>query len=340
MPASKGREPGEASAGGAAAGRTRDQVVIGVDVGGTNIRAARVGSDGRVFQRFESPSPARDQEMMVDALVAVVAEAVAAGGGRGEVRAVGLGAAGYVLHETGVVMEAPNIAWRDVPLRSVVSERAGLAVFLDNDANAAAAGEHLFGVARGVDDFVYLTLGTGIGGGIFIDGKVYRGRRGTAAELGHVTVDPTGPVCGCGRRGCLEALASGTALEREAERLVALDPGSVLHGMSGGDSPGLEGEAVARAAEEGDRAALAAFEYVSLWLGIGIVNFIHVFDPELVVLGGGMARSGHLLLDSVRRSVAEHGIGSLVRDARIELSCLGGDAGVVGAAAMAWEGIG
>lgn len=314
--------------------------VIGVDVGGTSIRAARVGPGGQVFQRFESPSPAHDQELMVDALLQVVEEAADAGTGRGDARAVGLGAAGYILQERGVIMEAPNIAWRDVPLRSIVSERTGLTVFLDNDANAAAAGEHLFGVARGVDDFICLTLGTGIGGGIFIDGKVYRGHRGTAAELGHATVDPAGPVCGCGRRGCLEAMASGTALEREAARLAALDPDSMLNGTCGGDLWRLDGETVARAAEAGDGAALEAFEYVSLWLGIGIASFIHIFDPELVVLGGGMSRSGHLLLDSVRRTVAEHGIPCLVRDASVELSSLGGDAGVVGAAAMAWEGIG
>ena len=157
-------------------------------------------------------------------------------------------------------------------------------------------------------------------------------------EFGHMSLDPDGPPCACGRRGCLESLASGTALEREAVRLASGDDGSLLHALSTSDPGSVTGEMVSEAAERGDGAALGGFENVGHYLGLGIINLVHIFDPEMVVLGGGVARSGHLLLDRVREVVAEHGIPSLVSDVTIVLSALGGDAGVVGAAALAWEG--
>jgi glucokinase len=256
-----------------------------------------------------------------------------------EVEAVGIAAAGFILQQDGLLLESPNIAWSMVPLRDLVAKAAGLPVFLENDATAAAAGEHFAGAARGVNDFVYLTMGTGIGGGAFTGGRINRGYRGTAGEFGHMTLDPTGPMCGCGRRGCLEALASGTALRRDAVRLASRDPGSLLYRQCGIDPAAVTGETVSDAAERGDRAALGAFDNVGYYLGLGIVNLVHIFDPEMVVLGGGMAGSGHLLMDNVRRVVAERGISCLVRDVTIIISALGGDAGVIGAAATAWEGI-
>lgn len=313
--------------------------VLGVDLGGTKIALAAVDPDGRIHLRSEVPSPAEDAQEMVASLTALLADGVGSSRALGlEVEAVGIGAAGFILEREGVLLESPNIAWSNVPLKSIVQRNIGLPVYLDNDANAAAAGERLAGAARGVDDFVYLTLGTGIGGGIYAGGRAYRGHRGTAAELGHMTIDPRGPVCGCGRRGCLEAMASGRALEREATRLALADEGSALHAPAVGPD-GITGEMVSRAAERGDAAALASFSLIAGHLGAGIVNIIHIFDPEMVVLGGGMSSSGGLLLDRVREVVREKGIPCLVRDARVELSTLSGDAGIIGAAAMAWEGM-
>ncbi len=254
-----------------------------------------------------------------------------------ELRAAGVGAAGFILWPEGVLLGSPNIAWSDVPLKRLVSERLGVPAFVDNDANAAAAGEGLLGAASDASDFVCLTLGTGIGGGICVGGRIYRGHKGTAAEVGHMALDPDGPVCNCGERGCLEVLASGTALEREAVRLARVDHGSLLHETSRSRPEEITGETVATAAERGDRAALGAFENISFYLGLGIVNLIHLLDPELVVLAGGMARSGHLFVDDVRRVVSERGVGMLTEGVRIELSTLGEDAGVIGAAAIAWE---
>lgn len=306
--------------------------VVGVDVGGTKISAARVDISGKILWRRQVGTPAEDGEAVVGALVAASREAA-----EGGARAIGVGAAGFILFEEGIVMESPNIAWSEVPLREIVSEATGVPAALDNDANAATAGERLAGVARGSDDFIYLTLGTGIGGGACIGGKVYRGHRGTASEFGHMVVEPEGPLCGCGRRGCLETLASGTALAREARRLAGSKPDSLLNSLSGGDPGVITGEMVSEAAARGDPDSLEAYSLISDYLGLGIANLIHAFDPEMVVLGGGMARAGRLLLEGVREAVRRHGVATLISGTTVALSALGGDAGVVGAAALAWE---
>lgn len=320
---------------------TNGECVLGIDLGATKMALASVDPLGRILSRGVAPSPSEDGTRMVESLLELAAAGVASSREDGlEVKAVGIGAAGFILEREGLLISSPNIAWSMVPLRNLVAERVGLPTFLDNDANAAAVGEHFVGVARGVDDFVYLTLGTGIGGGIFAGGLIYRGHRGTAAEIGHMTVDPAGPECGCGRRGCLEALASGTALEREAVRLAAGDSRSLLHEMSTSEPGRVTGEMISAAAESGDAAARGAFENITYYLGLGIVNLVHLLDPEMVVLGGGVARSPHLIPEEVRSVVVERGVPTLVSDVSIAVSALGGDAGVIGAAAMAWEGTG
>ena len=321
--------------------RSESACVIGADVGATKTAVGAIDKRGAVILRREEESPSGDSQLMVSAVLDLVASSIEAARSEGfQVAACGIGAAAYVLHGEGLILEAPNVAWKMVPLQRLAAEATGLPSFLDNDANAAAAGEHLAGVCVGVDDFVYLTLGTGIGGGVFVGGKLYRGHRGTAAEFGHMTIDPHGPFCACGRRGCLEAMASGTALEREAASLAVSEPGSLLLELCGGDTAGLTGKMVSAAAERGDAAALEAFKRIGYNLGLGVVNLIHAFDPQRVVLGGGMSRSGHFLLGEVRRTVAEHGIEALVGDTDVVLSGLGADAGLIGAGAIAWEGIG
>ncbi|MBU4490672.1 MAG: ROK family protein [Actinobacteria bacterium] len=314
--------------------------VLGIDIGGTKIAVAAVDAGGEMLVEGEFPSPSRDGDAMVEAFGSLIGREFDRYREKGlDVRAVGIAAAGYILQGEGILLESPNIAWRMVPLRQIAVEVTGLPAFLDNDANGAAAGERFVGAARGVDDFVYLTLGTGVGGGVYVGGKPLRGHRGMGAELGHIVIDPNGPVCGCGHRGCLEVFASGTALGREAAGVVAGDTDSVLLEMAGGEAGRITGKMVSRAAERGDRAALRAYEIWSGYLGMGIVDLIHIFDPELVVLGGGVSESGHLFIDSVRRAVSERGIASLVEGVRIVLSELGNEAGVVGAAGLAWEGI-
>ncbi len=292
----------------------------------------------KILFRRDTRSPSTDGELVVATLVDLLRSGAIECRERAfECSAVGIGAAAFVNFAEGLLIESPNIAWTMVPLRSIVERETGLSVYLDNDANVAALGELRYGVARGVSNFIYLTLGTGIGGAICIDGSIYRGTGGTAAELGHVVIDPEGPVCGCGRKGCLEALASGTALVREAELFAENHPESLMNAACAGDEK-LDGKAVARAAEQGDTAALEAFDRISFYLGMGVANLIHTFDPEMVVLGGGVSESGAFLLEGVRRSVREHGIEALVAGVRVELSSLGNDAALLGAAELAREG--
>jgi len=313
------------------------QCVIAMDLGGTKIKVAGVDDCGNILGSREEPSPSDSGAAMVEALERLASGAVEEYGARGcEVKAIGVGAAGYVLQREGVMVSAPNIAWRNEHLREIAARATGLPAFLDNDANGAAAGEHLYGVARGKSDFVLLTLGTGIGGGIYAGGRLLRGHRGMASEPGHVQLDPDGPPCGCGRNGCLEALASGTALARIA-REVATGEGAAL--LPGGDGSEITGKTVAETARRKDPVALRAFEIWSDNLGMGVASLIHIFDPELVVLGGGVSESGELFIDLVREAVLRHGIRAIVEGVPIEISALGNDAGILGAAALAWEGL-
>jgi glucokinase len=315
--------------------------VIGVDVGGTKIAAGAVDARGAVILRHEAASPASDGEAMVARITGAMLQSIDAARSEGfDVVGCGIGAAGFIIHGEGLVLESPNIDWYMVPLEQIARDATGLRCFLDNDANAAAAGEHFAGACRSVDDFIYLTLGTGIGGGIFIGGRLYRGHRGTAAELGHMVIDPEGPLCGCGRRGCLESMASGTALERIARQTAGRNPGSLLLEMCEEETELITGEMVSEAAGRGDAAAIEAFGRVADSLGLGIANLIHIFDPELVVLGGGMSRSGRFLTDEVDRAVRRYGIPALIEGTTIVPSALGSDAGLIGAGAIAWEGIG
>lgn len=312
--------------------------ILAVDAGGTKIATAAVGIDGNVIIRDELASPAYDGDKMVEAFRDSVSKGVKQYRIKGlDVKAVGIAAAGYISYKEGVLVEAPNIAWRMAPLKMIAAEAAGLPAFLDNDSMCAAAGERFFGAAKGIDDFVCLTLGTGVGGGAYVGGRLLRGNRGMAAEFGHITIDPNGPVCGCGRKGCLEAFASGTALGRTAAELAAGNRTTLLTEISGRNPACIDGKTVASAAEQGDEVAIEAIKIWSARLGCGIANIIHIFDPKIVVLGGGVSESGHLFLGYVREAVLEHGIRSLVEGIPIVLSKLGNEAGIIGAAALAME---
>lgn len=324
-----------------ASGLKDRECVLGMDLGGTKITVAAVDATGKILMESDFPSPSQDAEEMVETFKVLTGKECRRYLESGlRVKAVGIAAAGYVLQEEGILMNAPNIAWRNAPLRKIAAEATGLPAVLDNDANGAAAGERFAGVTRGVDNFVYLTLGTGVGGGVYVDGKLLRGNRGMAAEAGHIVIDPNGPLCGCGNRGCLEALASGTALGHEGVGLAKKNPDTILIEMAGGDPIAITGRMVAEAARQGDDAALRALKIWSGYLGLGIVSLIHVFDPEIVVLGGGVSYSGDLFIDDVRQTVSERGIPTLVEGIPIVLSEFRGEAGVIGAAALAWEEIG
>ncbi len=343
-------------------------LTVGIDVGGTNVRAGVVDAKGVVLDTVRTATPGTDGELE-DAIAAVTRELA----GRHPVAAVGLAVAGFVTADRLRVRFAPHLSWRDAPVADRVRERLGLPVVLEHDGNAAAVAEYRYGAARGGGVVVLIALGTGIGGALLVDGEVYRGAFGVAPELGHLRLVPGGRQCPCGKRGCWERYCSGTALAATAVELLAMDPdGSSLLGAPGLDSstdpgstegptsgspapgprptdgpsppaafvPGrLTGRQVAEAAACGDPLAISAMSELARWLGEGLAIVADVYDPELVVIGGGVSDSASLFLDEAREHYAASVTGAGHRPlARVEAAQLGGgDAGMIGVAALAGD---
>lgn len=311
-----------------------DAPAIGIDIGGTKIAGAVVTADGSIIARNTIATDADAPNAIATGMVKLARELRA---GAPSVCAVGVGAAGLVDSKRGVVLGAPNLAYRDLAITGLLTARLGLPAFADNDANAAAWGEARFGAGRGHGDQIMVTVGTGIGGGLILDGAVYRGAHGIGAEVGHMVVLPGGPPCACGVRGCFEQLASGTAIGRRA-RERADEPGaSAVLARAGGDRDAITGEHVGEAALAGDAFAREIVAEAGRWLGIGLASLVNILDPAIVVAGGGVvAGTGDLLLEPARAAMAEH---TTLRDLRpaVQLvpAALGNDAGVVGAADLA-----
>ncbi|MEV1241275.1 ROK family glucokinase [Nonomuraea sp. NPDC052129] len=306
-------------------------LTIGVDIGGTKVAAGVVNDDGEIIAHTLKPTPA-DQPEQVAATVAEVVRELAQGR---EIEAVGVGAAGFVDETRSVVRFAPNLAWREEPLQKKISGLIGLPVVIENDANAMAWGETKFGAGRGQSHVVCITVGTGIGGGLVFDGKLFRGHWGMGAELGHMQVVPEGRLCGCGQLGCWEQYASGNALVIEARQISTAQPerAQILLGLAGGK---IEGEEVTEAAKLGDEASLAAFASLADWLGQGMADLAAILDPGCFIVGGGVSRAADLFLDRARETFARQLTGKGHRPlAEIRLAELGAAAGVVGAADLA-----
>jgi glucokinase len=310
---------------------------IGVDVGGTKIAAGIVGPDGAIEKRTQVPTEAGREDAIVADIVSVARELAAASP---DVTAVGVGAAALVDVEAGVILGGPNLAYRDVAITETLAREVGLPAIVDNDANVAALGEAVYGAGRDAGDQVMVTVGTGIGSGIIIDGHIYRGHFGVGGELGHMVIDPDGPVCTCGNRGCWEALASGRAIGRLARQRVEGGAGADILAAAGGDLDAITGELVGEAAEAGSPFARDVLEEIGRLLGIGLANIVDIFDPEIIVLGGGaVAGTGELLVAPAREAMKAHIIGLSWRKhvAQVLPAALGHDAGVVGAAVLARE---
>ncbi|HVE63673.1 MAG TPA: ROK family glucokinase [Mycobacteriales bacterium] len=308
---------------------------IGVDVGGTKVAAGVVDSDGRVLARTKRPTPSYSPGEIVELVGEVVAELRES---HPDVVAVGVGAAGWVDAERARVVYAPNLAWRDEPLRDRLAQTIDVPVVIENDANAAAWAEHRFGAARGEPHVVLVTAGTGIGTGIVFDGALYRGGHGMAGEAGHMTVVRDGLPCPCGQRGCWEQYASGNALVRLARERAAAEPSRarVLLELGGGDPVKIEGAQVTEAAEAGDPVAVECFADVGRWLGEGLADLAAVLDPSVFVVGGGVADAGELLLAPARSAYAARLTGGAHRTpAEVRVAELGNEAGLVGAADLA-----
>ena len=309
---------------------------IGLDVGGTKIAGGVVDGEGTIVRRTQVATAADHPEQIVADMVAVARELSAA---VPDVAAIGVGAAGLVDSTAGVILGAPNLAYRDVPVGKTLESELGLPAIVDNDANVAALAEAVYGAGRGAGDQVMVTVGTGIGGGIIIGRHIYRGHYGVGAELGHMVIDPDGPVCGCGNRGCWEAVASGNAIGRLARERVEGGAGADLLGMAGGNVETITGELVGEAAVGGDAFSRDVVASIGRLLGIGLANIVNIFDPEVIVIGGGAtAGTGELLLEPAREAMTAHILGVAWRKpVRVVPASLGNDAGLVGAAVLARE---
>jgi glucokinase len=310
-----------------------DACVIGVDLGGTKLLAGTVDAELRVHHRAYRLSR---RDAVVETIVEAVEEAREAT--RGEVRAVGVGVPCLIEPSSGVVMACNHFPLVDVPLRDLLLERIGLPVVVDNDANAALVGEWRHGAARGARNVVLLTIGTGIGGGIVLDGRIARGASGAAAELGHIVIDESGPPCpgNCPNRGCLEAFVSGPALAIEGRARAEAEPDSGLGAAVAGGRE-ITGPLVTELAFDGDAAARAAIAALGRRLGVGMTSLVNALNPEVLVVGGGLVAAGDLLLDPAREVVAERALVPARDQVRIVAARFGDESGMLGAASLAFE---
>ena len=305
---------------------------IGVDLGGTKMATGVLDANSEIAFQSKERSMGQSEDGLVDLLVREIEEAKQA---RPQVATVGLGIPATIDHDRGIAISAVNLPLDDLPIRDLAAERTDLPVFVDNDGNVAALAEHLFGAARGADNAVMLTLGTGIGGGLILGGKVYRGATGAGAELGHVVIAMDGLPCqgNCPGHGCVETYASGTALAREGRAAAESGDDSVLTAMLAKGEE-IDGKAVTEAALAGDEVARGVFDLVGSRLGVALTSFANIFEPEVFVIGGGVMAAGDLILEPARRELGRRALPPM-KDTPVVVAELGPDAGMIGAAAMA-----
>lgn len=311
------------------------ELIIGVDLGGTQIRAALADGEGRILRRASCLTLAEEgPEPVIGRIKDAIREA-ASSTDWAQVVGIGIGAPGPLNPWTGVIRQAPNLpGWRDVPLRDIIQEEFQVPTYLGNDANVAALAERRFGAGQGVDDLIYMTVSTGIGGGVIAEGRLLLGADGLAGEVGHMTLEAHGPRCNCGNIGCLEALASGTAIARDARQRIEEGAQTIIVDRVGGDLSKVTAKLVSQAAQEGDELAIELIRRAGFYIGVGIVNLIHLFNPRLFVIGGGVSKAGDLLFDSIRATVRERAMPAMQREVRIVPAALGDDVGLLGAVAL------
>jgi glucokinase len=311
--------------------------VVGIDLGGTKLLAGVVDAEQEIHTKVHRVVGGLDQGQLVDALMTAVDEAREM---EPDVEAVGVGLPALIDQRTGVAVIAPNLPIANLPIRSILEERLPLPVFIENDATLAILAEQRYGAAEGASVVVGLTIGTGIGGGIVLDGRVYHGLAGSAAELGHMVIDADGPPCQgqCPSRGCLEALASGTAIGREGKIAAEQEPDSAL-GAAVADGLEITGELVTDVALQGDEVARIVLGQIGSQLGIGLSNITNIFDPEVIVVGGGAMAAGELLLGPAREELRRRALPPGRDTVKVVAAEFGADAGMLGAAALAFDGL-
>jgi len=314
-----------------------NQFALGVDLGGTKIAYALLSQDGRVVNRIVEPTRAEEGYKAVIARMAAQIRQIVYQPDY-KVVGIGIGAAGRTDSRQGIVLLASNLKWQDVPLRQMLvyslgSEWQNL-IWVDKDTNAAVLGEMYFGAGKGSNHLLYVTVGTGIGGGMVLEGNLYHGVSEGASDIGHLVLQSDGPICGCGKRGCLEALASGPAIAHAAIKALQEGRQSSLGLLP---TEQITAQAVVEAARQGDRLALNCLENAGKWLGIALAYYIDINNPERIIVGGGVGQAGDLLLDSVRRTIASWAIPRNVEAVQVLPAGLITDSGVIGAATLVWH---
>ncbi len=316
-----------------------DGNVIGVDMGGTKIIASVVNTEGRLLGSAKIPTKAdKGTEVVLARIAQCIQKAVDKSGvERESIQAVGIGAPGPLDPETGVVVFAPNLGWTDVPLKTELETRVRIPTFVDNDVNVGTLGEHTFGAGKGISNLVGIFVGTGIGGGIIMNGELFHGASKTAGEIGHIIVKAGGPRCGCGTKGCLEALASRTAITRQLQKaIVKKGKKSVLSELTNGDLKLIRSGILAKALRRNDKLTVKVFKKATKYLGIGIASIANFLNPEMIVLGGGVVEAlDETFLTNIQKIAEDYALPTTLSGVQIVRAKLGDDAGILGAAALA-----
>lgn len=316
-----------------------DSNVIGVDMGGTKILSSVVNAAGNILATVKIPTQAKDEtSIVIDRIADSIKEAFQKSDVSADtIRAIGIGAPGPLDPETGVVIFAPNLGWKDVPLKTELEERIGIPTFVDNDVNIGTLGEHTYGAGRGIQNLVGIFVGTGIGGGIILNGELFHGASKTAGEIGHIIVQEGGPKCGCGNRGCLEALASRTAMTKQLRNaIIKKGKKSVIKNLTDGDLEQIRSGTLAKALRSKDKLTLKIFKETTKYLGVGIGSIVNFLNPEMIVLGGGVVEAlDEDFIKAIRKASKKYALPDTLKGVQIVRAQLGDDAGVLGAAALA-----
>jgi len=312
--------------------------VLAIDLGGTKIITAIISVKGQMIAKDYYPTLASEgPRAVIERIFSAIDRLLGLRNiDPSQLHSISIAAAGAIDMEKGIITLSPNLpGWSNISLRDIVKERYKVDTFLINDASAAVIGEHRLGAGKGTHNLIYITVSTGIGSGIIVDGKLYSGSSGAAGEIGHTTIDVNGPKCSCGNFGCWEMLGSGTAVAKEAVKRISRGERSSLIEMVGGKIENITAETVGTAAQAGDSLASEVISRAATYLGISMVNLVNIFNPEMIIVGGGMAKMGDLLLNPARQVVRERAFQLSARAVRIVPTRLGDDAGVLGAAIFA-----
>lgn len=317
---------------------SKDSPLLAIDLGGTKIATGIVSQQGEIVSQEYVPTlPEEGPDAVISRMLLSIDSVVKKTDlPRSTFSRIAIAAAGAIDSDRGIVTHSPNLpGWEQVRLRQMIEEATGLQTLLINDASAAALGEHWRGIGKGVDDLIYITVSTGIGGGIILGGNLYTGASGSAGEIGHMTIDVDGPHCSCGNTGCLEVMASGRAIARKAQQLITEGARSAIVELVEGTTENVTAKVVAEAAQNGDAVASRIILEAATYLGAGMVNLVNIFNPDMIIVGGGMSKMGDMLLGPARQVVAERAFQLPAQRVRIVPSRLGDSAALLGAVAFA-----